>query len=98
MKNYYIILPITPTNIVGVYNFIQTNKDNLTNIGGNNKTLQIIHNPENPLEASYRFELAEDVFLILESELLDLSAIICDSAEEYLLKYPIKNSNDIQNL
>ena len=93
MKNYYIVLPITPTNIVGVYGFINTNKDSLVNIGGNNKTLEIIADPSNPLEASYRFELSEEVYLTFEAQLLALDADISDSAEEYLAKYatPVVN-------
>ena len=88
MKNYYIVLPITPTNIVGVYGFILTNKDSLCNIGGNNETLQIIANPKNPLEASYRFELSEEVYLTFEVQLTALGADVSESAEEYLSKYP----------
>ena len=87
MKNYYIVLPITPTNIVGVYGFIQTNKDSLCNIGGNCETLEIIANPNNPLEASYRFELSEESYLNFETQLLALDADISESAAEYLAKY-----------
>ena len=92
MKNYYIVLPITPTNIVGVYGFINTNKSNLVNIGGNNETLEIIPNPSKPLEASYRFELAEDIYLTIETELISLNADVSDSAESYLKKYPIEDT------
>lgn len=88
-KNYYIILPITPTNIVGVYGFIFKYKDTLTNIGGN-LTLQIIANPNNILEASYRFELSETRYLELEDELLALDADVSESAEVYLEKYRVK--------
>ena len=88
MKNYYIVLPITPANIAGVYVFILTNKDSLCNIGGNCETLQIIANPSNPLEASYRFELSEEVYLTFEVQLKALGADVSESAEEYLSKYP----------
>jgi hypothetical protein len=88
MKNYYIVLPVTPTNIVGVYGFIQTNKDSLVNIGGNNETLEIIPNPSNPLEASFRFELSEEAYFSFETELTSLGADVSDSAEAYLAKYP----------
>lgn len=93
MKNYYIVLPITPTNIVGVYGFINTNKSNLVNIGGNNETLEIISNPSKPLEASYRFELSEEAFLNFEEDLINLKADISDSAEAYLAKYHLDETN-----
>lgn len=95
-KNNYIVLPITPTNIVGVYGFINTERDNLTNIGGNNRTLQIIANPNNPLEASYRFELSKEKCLELKTQLDILGADVSESAESYRQKYPTPQDLDIE--
>ncbi len=87
-KNYYIVIPITPVNIAGVYAFINANSENLCNIGGNCETLQVVANPSNPLEASFRFELSEEFYPTYEVELAALGAIVFTSSVEYLAVYP----------
>ena len=94
MKNYYIVLPISPAE--DVYSFVETNKDNFINVGGNNQTLEVIANPANPLEASFRFELSEEQYLLLEAQLLSLGADVSESAEVYLSKYPYTDGEDIK--
>lgn len=87
-QNYYIVIPITPVNIAGVYTFINANSENLCNIGGNCETLQVVANPLNPLEASFRFELSEEFYPTYEVELAALGAVVYTSAPAYLTAYP----------
>ena len=86
-KNYYIVLPITPTNIVGVYGFMEEQKDNLLNVG-NNKVIEIIPNLINSLEASFRLELKETLVDIHRTTLEGLGALLYESAEAYHIAYP----------
>lgn len=87
-KNYYIVMPVTITNISSVYTFIETQNQNFCNIGNNCNTLQIIPNPSSPFFPCYRFELSETWFLFYESQLAAMGAEIYESAEAYLLAYP----------
>ena len=92
-KNYYILIPITPTNIVGVYGFIETEKDNLLNIG-DNKVIEIIPNPTNSLEASFRLELKETLVNIHRTMLEGLGALLYESADAYHIAYPPKQNEN----
>ena len=94
MKNYYIIICLTPATMVDAESFVETNKDNFLNKGGN-YSLEKIPTPDMPEMECYRFELSEKWYLHFEKELLELKAEIYESAEAYLLQYP--PINEIEN-
>lgn len=87
MKNYYITLCLTPTTMVGVEAFVETNKENFYNRGGNNQTLEKIPTPDMPEMECYRFELSEVKYLEFKDSLTNLDAEVFESAEAYLVKY-----------
>lgn len=88
MKNYYIIICLTPTTTIEVESFIEANKHNFYNRGGNNQTLEKIPTPNKPEMECYRFELSETRFKEFESSLINLNAEMYESAAAYLLQYP----------
>jgi hypothetical protein len=88
MKNYYILLPLMPTNIIQVYAFVEKEKSNFENVGNNNILLPIMH-PNNAACLCYQVELKQSLVDFYKEQLVAMQAEIYESAEAYLLQYPL---------
>lgn len=87
-KNYYIVIAITEENVGQVFTFIATENQNFKNIG-DNRVMGIIPNPNNNLFPCYRIELKESLVNQYRLTLESLNAEIYESAEQYLVAYPL---------
>ena len=85
-KNYYILLPLLPTNILQVYAFVENEKDNFENVGNNNVLLPIMH-PKNVALLCYQIELKESLLSkewIINSDSILLNPLEIPIIETYL--------------
>lgn len=92
-KNYYILLPLLHANILQVYGFVEFEKDKFKNIGDNNVLLPIMH-PNNLALLCYQIELKESLVIYYNSQLAAMQAEIYESAEAYLIAYPLPNTEN----
>lgn len=92
-KNYYIVLPITMLNIQNSYTFIELENANFLNVG-DNRVFEIIPNPKSLLFPAYRIELKEELVNEYRKELESFDAEIYESAEAYLVAYPLKETEN----
>lgn len=97
MKNYYIVIPVTDSNVSQVFTFIAGENQNFLNSGGN-RVFEIIPNPKSFIYPAYRIELKEELlsktwvgefdFETYLQAFTRLDAEIYESSNEYLLAYP----------
>ena len=89
MKNYYIVIAITETNVSQVFTFIAANNENFLNIG-DNRVFEIIPNPKSLIYPAYRIELKEELVNQYRTQLESFNAEIYESAEQYIVAHPPK--------
>ena len=87
MKNYYIVIAITETNVSQVFTFIAAENQNFLNVG-DNRVFEIIPNPKSLIFPAYRIELKEELIEQYRTQLESFNAEIYESAEDYLAAYP----------
>lgn len=83
MKNYYIVIAITETNVSQVFTFIASENQNFA-ASNDNRVFEIIPNPKSLLFPAYRIELKEE--LLSKTWIVNSSEIAINPNTEPILE------------